>query len=245
MLRDLDGRVAIVTGSSSGIGAAVARRFAAEGARVAGFDLRPSEGCELGVIADLRDSAALGRGVASTRDNLGSPTILVHAAAASASGGSLTTAPEVWADIYDVNVIGAVRLLRLFADGLGAAGGGSAVMISSINANFATPTLAAYSASKAALESLVKTAAVELASNGIRINAIAPASIDTPLLRASFANEPDMAAARQTNERRHPIARWGTADEVAELALFLASERSAWITGATYAIDGGASATRQ
>ncbi len=98
---------------------------------------------------------------------------------------------------------------------------------------------------KAALNGLTRTAALELAPDGIRVNAIAPASIDTPLLRESFDREADPARARADNARRHPIARIGTADEVAELALFLASARSAWMTGAVLPLDGGAHVTRR
>jgi 2-keto-3-deoxy-L-fuconate dehydrogenase len=117
--------------------------------------------------------------------------------------------------------------------------------MSSINADFATPTLAAYATTKAAVNNLVQTAALELAPDKIRINAIAPSSIDTPLLRASFARTPDPAAALAKNAERHPLGRIGTAEEVADLALFLASDRARWITGSVYAIDGGAGVTRR
>jgi NAD(P)-dependent dehydrogenase (short-subunit alcohol dehydrogenase family) len=91
----------------------------------------------------------------------------------------------------------------------------------------------------------MQTAALELAPDNIRVNAIAPASIDTPLLRASFARSPDPEQAVAKNVARHPLGRLGTAEEVAELALFLASDRARWITGSVYAIDGGAGVTRR
>jgi NAD(P)-dependent dehydrogenase (short-subunit alcohol dehydrogenase family) len=118
-------------------------------------------------------------------------------------------------------------------------------MLSSINARYATPSQAAYAATKAALDNLVQTAALELAPSNVRVNAIAPASVDTPLLRASFARAANAAQARAENIARHPLGRLGKAEEVAELALFLVSDRSQWITGAIYAIEGGAGVTRR
>lgn len=154
------------------------------------------------------------------------------------------TDPATFLDLYDVNVVGAVRLLQLCVPAMRARGG-SVILFSSINADFATPTLAAYATTKAAVSNLMQTAALELAPDNIRVNAIAPASIDTPLLRASFARSPDPEQAVVKNVARHPLGRLGTAEEVAELALFLASDRARWITGSVYAIDGGAGVTRR
>jgi 2-keto-3-deoxy-L-fuconate dehydrogenase len=176
---------------------------------------------------------------------IGAPDILVHAAAASFHGGTIETEAQVYADIYDVNVIGAVRLLKWCIPEMKIKGGGSVVLLSSINADFATPQLAAYAASKAALNSLMQTAALEFAPDKVRVNAIAPASIDTPALRASYARGGNPERARADNVTRHPLARIGTPEEVAELALFLASPRAAWITGSVYPIDGGARVTRR
>lgn len=176
---------------------------------------------------------------------MGLPDILVHAAAITATGGVLEVAPERWLEIYDVNVVGAVRLLQRCVPAMKSRGGGAVVLMSSINADFATPTQPAYAASKGALNNLMKTAALELAPDGIRVNAVAPASIDTPAMRVSIASRPDPEQARQANMQRHPLARWGSADEVAELTLFLVSDRSSWITGAVHRIDGGASVTRR
>lgn len=241
----LHGRRALVTGAASGIGAAVVARFRAEGARVAGLDIVAGTDADIDLVADLRSNADVARAVASASAAIGAPDILVHAAAISAPGGCLATDPATFADIYDVNVIGAVRLLRHVVPAMQAGGGGSIVLISSINADFATPTLAAYAASKAALNNLMQTAALEFASDNIRVNAVAPASIDTPLLAASFALAPDQGQARADNIRRHPLGRLGTPADVADLVVFLASARSAWITGAVYPIDGGARVTRR
>jgi len=241
---ELQGSVALVTGAASGIGAAIAARFRAEGARVAGLDLKGA-GRDGDLVADLRSDIALADAFATMKASFGAPDILVHAAAATFHGGTLDTEPGEFANIYDVNVIGAVRLLKLCVPEMRARGGGSVVLLSSINADFATPTLAAYAASKAALNNLMQTAALEFAADNIRVNAIAPASIDTPAMRDSYARTGDAEAARAANRKRHPIERIGTAEEVAELALFLASKRAGWITGSLYPIDGGARVTRR
>ena len=242
---ELTGRTAVVTGAASGIGAAIAARLRTAGARVAGLDINAGIGSDHDIVADLRDGAALTRGLAMARDAIGTPTILIHAAAATHPGGCLDTDPSTFVDLYDVNVAGAVRLMQACVPDMQAAGGGAIVMLSSINARFATPTLAAYAATKAALDNLVQTAALELAPDAIRVNAIAPASVDTPAMRASYARADDPAEARRRNIERHPIARLGTADEVAELALFLVSDNAGWITGSVYAIDGGAHVARR
>lgn len=238
---ELAGRTALVTGAASGIGAAIARRFRTAGARVVGLDLRPASDADEALVADLRSDADVAEAVA----RLGGIDILVHAAAISVHGGVIDTVTAAWADIYNVNVIGAVRLMRHAVPAMRARGGGSILLLSSINADFATPTLAAYAASKAAIESLTRTAALEFAPDGIRVNAIAPASVDTPLLQDSFDRAEDPQAARAANILRHPLGRLGTPEDVAELALFLASDRASWITGAIHPLDGGASVTRR
>jgi 2-keto-3-deoxy-L-fuconate dehydrogenase len=243
-LKQLSGRVALVTGAASGIGAAIVARLQGEGARVAGLDVNPGGASDLELLADLRSAGQLGEAVRTMTGKLGAPDILIHAAAASVPGGVFDTDPAAFIDTYDVNVVGAVRLLQLCAPAMRARGG-AVVMLSSINANYATPRLAAYAATKAALNNLVQTAALELAPHNIRVNAIAPASVDTPLLRASFARTGDPEQARTQNIARHPLGRLGNADEVAELALFLVSDRAQWITGSIYAIDGGAGVTRR
>jgi NAD(P)-dependent dehydrogenase (short-subunit alcohol dehydrogenase family) len=238
---ELAGRTALVTGAASGIGAAIVRRFRAAGARVVGLDLRPAPDADEALVADLRSDTDVEQAVA----RLDGIDVLVHAAAISIHGGTLDTELSAWADIYNVNVIGAVRLLRHAVPAMRTRGGGSILLLSSINADFATPTLAAYAASKAAIESLTRTAALEFAPDGIRVNAIAPASVDTPLLQDSFDRAADPHAARAANILRHPLGRLGTPEDVAELALFLASDRASWITGAIHPLDGGASVTRR
>lgn len=241
----LDGRVALVTGSASGIGAAIVTRLRSAGAGVGGLDREPGSASDHDMVVDVRSATELAAAIDGLNATLGPPDILIHAAAATHFGGCLDTDPEVFASIYEVNVVAAVRLLQLCVPRMRNTGQGAVLFVSSINASFATPTLAAYAASKAALENLTMTAALELAPDGIRVNAIAPASIDTPAMQASFARNPDPEKARAVNALRHPLARLGTAAEVAELALFLVSPQAGWITGSVYPIDGGARVTRR
>ena len=242
---ELQGRRALVTGAASGIGAAIVRRLREAGAIVAGLDVAPDIGSDCDLVADVRSTPALEAALAMMEQRVGLPDILVHAAAITANGGTLDVDPERWLEIYDVNVVGAVRLLQHCVPAMQARGKGAIVLISSINADFATPSIAAYAATKAALNNLMKTAALEFAPDGVRVNAIAPASIDTPLLQSGFAAQADPAQAIAANRQRHPLARFGTPAEVAELALFLVSDRASWITGAVHRIDGGASVTRR
>lgn len=238
-------RAAIVTGTASGIGAAVARRLRWERIMVAGLDLDASIDSDLSIQADLRDDRAVRDAVAQAAAAHGPASILIHCAGISPPGSILDSDDALFRDTYDTNVLSAVRLMRHMVPAMRDAGGGSVVLTSSINARFATPTLAAYAASKAALDSLIRTAALEFAPWQVRVNGMAPASVDTPLLQASFARDEDPAAARERNVSRHPLGRLGAVEDVAELAWFLASDASAWITGGIYPIDGGASVTRR
>jgi NAD(P)-dependent dehydrogenase (short-subunit alcohol dehydrogenase family) len=235
----------VVTGAAGGIGAAVVRRLRQDGARVAGMDLRVATDADAHAIVDLRDPEALLAALAELRHALGPFDRLVHCAAVCPPGSILESPPELFAETYAINVGCAVQLMQHCVPSMRERGGGAIVLVSSINARFATPTLAAYASSKAALEELARTAALEFADWGIRVNAIAPASIDTPMLQASFERDPNPAMARQRNVLRHPLGRLGTPEDVAELVLFLSSDRSSWITGGVFPIDGGAGVTRR
>lgn len=240
-----DDVTAVVTGGAGDIGGAIVARLADAGVRTVSLDRRDAPLAAESVRCDLASDDAVAEAAEWVAAGGSAATIVVHAAVASAFGGVADTPSADWLRLYDVNVVGAARLIRGFAPTMAAAGGGSFLFVSSINARFATPTLAAYAASKAGLESLTHTAALELADRGIRVNAIAPASIDTPLLHESFARADDPDAARAANVARHPLGRLGTADEVADLAVFLSSPSAAWITGSVVDISGGAHVVRR
>lgn len=223
---------------------AIVDAFAAEGARVAALDRVEPPAGTLRICCDLSHDEDVAQAAKSARE-LGEPTILIHAAAVSSFGEVLDTTPDELARINDVNVGGALRLVRAFVPPMRARRRGSILFVSSINGGRATPGLAAYAASKGALDTLMRTLALELAPDGVRVNAVAPASIDTPLLQASFARSKDPEAARRANVERHPLGRLGTAQDVAQALVFLASDQASWITGVTLPIDGGASLTRR
>lgn len=241
----LDGKIALVTGAAGGIGEAVCRCLADAGAKVAALDLNRPDMGDLSLACDLADDAAVASAATEVRAKLGDPDIVVHAAATTEFAGTLDSSPAAFLRVYDVNVGGALRLAQAFAPAMRAKGRGAFVFVSSINARMGAPGLAAYAASKGGLETFLKTFALEVAGDGIRVNGIAPASVDTPMLRASFASKPDPDAALAANVLRHPLGRLGTAEDVAQSVLFLASDASAWITGTVLAIDGGAGITRR
>jgi NAD(P)-dependent dehydrogenase (short-subunit alcohol dehydrogenase family) len=253
----LAGKVAIVTGAGSGIGHASAVRFAREGARVAVVDLDASAadavageivregGAALGIVGDASREDDVATLVERTVQAYGAPTVLVNSAATS-SFGTLAESPAQELDrVMRVNVGSAWICARAVIPLMRAAGGGAIVNLSSITGIVGAPGMAAYATSKGAIITLTRTLALELAEEGIRVNCICPASIDTPMLQASFDRQADPQAARARNVKRHPLGRLGTAEDVANLALFLASDEAAFITGGTYVVDGGALLARR
>lgn len=241
----LSGKIALVTGAAGGIGAAICVRFKAEGAHVVAMDRIASDAGDEAWVCDLADDASIAQGAADLLARLGPPDIIVHAGAATEQADIFASSPQAFNAVYDVNVGGAVRLVQAFAPAMQGAGRGNFVFISSINARMGAPTLAAYAASKGGLETFMKGFALEVAADGLRANCVAPASIDTAMLRASFDRQPDPAAALAANILRHPLGRLGTVEDVANLVLFLASDEAAWITGGVFPVDGGAGITRR
>jgi NAD(P)-dependent dehydrogenase (short-subunit alcohol dehydrogenase family) len=241
----LDGEVALVTGAAGGIGAAVCRRFAEAGARIAALDLRRPQTGDLALACDLSSDSATSAALDQVRRELGDPTVVVHAAATTEFATTLDSSPAEFLRVYDVNVGGALRLVQGLMPAMRTARRGTFTFVSSINARMGAPGLAAYAASKGGLETFLKTLALEVAPDNVRVNGVAPASIDTAMLRESFVRAPDPGAAEAANIGRHPIGRLGTPEDVAELLLFLSSDAAGWITGSVYPIDGGAGITRR
>lgn len=241
----LDNEIVVITGAAGAIGAETCRRFAGEGAIIAALDLAEPGVGQLALPCDLGDDSSVEAAAGRIRAELGDPTIVIHAAATTEFATTLESSPQAFARVYDVNVGGAVRLVQAFAPEMIAAGRGAFALVSSINGYFGAPGLAAYASSKGGLDALMRTLALELAPHGVRVNSVAPASIDTPMLRASFQSQSDPEAALTRNVLRHPLGRLGTPTDVASLLLFLCSREASWITGASVAVDGGASIARR
>ena len=246
----LDGRTALVTGGGSGIGRAVAIRFAAAGARIAVAGRREEKlretaalitgggGEALCVVADVTDGDDARRMVQETVEHLGGLDVLVTAAGIIASGTIESTTLEDWDRMFDVNLRSVFRLTQLSLAHLGRRPG-SIVNLSSVTGTRAFPGILSYCVSKAGVDQLTRCLALELAGKGIRVNAINPGVVVSELHRSGGMDEDAYAAFLQHGRQTHPLGRVGQAEEVAELALFLASDAAAWITGGTFPIDGG------
>lgn len=240
-------RVAVVSGAASGIGLAVARALAREGARVAAVDLKrgPEEPGVAWYRCDVSRADEVAAMANEVRRELGDAAVLVHSAAVTAFLDTLSTSYEEFERIQRVNVFGAYLLMQAFVPAMREKRHGAVVLLASITGIVGAPGMSAYSVSKGALITLARTAALELAEHGVRVNCVCPASVDTPMLQASFDRHPDPVLARELNRRRHPLGRLGTPEDVAHLVLFLASDEASWITGGTYVIDGGALLARR
>jgi NAD(P)-dependent dehydrogenase (short-subunit alcohol dehydrogenase family) len=244
----LAGEIALVTGSTAGIGKAIATRFAAEGARVVvtGRDAERGEtvvaacgGSAAFVRADLSQPAAADALVALTVERFGGLTILVNNAATAGPDGPVASLDdERWRAILEVDLLAPARLCRAAMPHLRASGHGSIVNISSRVATRASRGLAAYTAAKGALEALTRSIAVDEAPNGVRCNAISPGYVINERRDANITDEE-----RARREAMHLIG-LGDADDVAYAAVYLASNESKWLTGTVLPLDGGSSAAR-
>lgn len=237
----LEGRRAVVTGAGSGIGAATARRLAAEGAAVALLDLDEAAAhavaAEVGGPAfgvDVADAAALEAGVAEAAHALGGVDLLVSNAGAGLLRPLEHTGEADLARMVGVNMAGVLHGLRAALPHLRAAGGGSVVHVLSATAERPTSGESAYAAAKAGALSLTRSAALELGP-AIRVNAVSPGVIRTPLSEALF----HVPGAAERILEATPLARAGTAEEVADVVLFLASDLARYVTGQNLVVDGG------
>jgi len=246
----LDGVVAVVTGGGAGIGRGIAQGLAAFGARVAVWE-RDEATCRaaaaeiggLACVTDVRDEAQVDQALADTVAGLGSPTVLVNNAGGTFWSPLLETKPKGWDALWRAN-LGQVLLCtqRVALAMVEAGSGGSIVNIASIEGTRAAPGYAAYAAAKAGVINLTRTAALELAPHGIRVNCLAPDITETDGLRA-------LAAANQSDPSAQfaaivPLGRAGHVDEMAGAAVFLASGLSSYVTGQVLHVDGGSDAAR-
>jgi NAD(P)-dependent dehydrogenase (short-subunit alcohol dehydrogenase family) len=236
----LSGKRALITGAASGIGAACALRFAEEGARVAGIDLREPQGAKLAAFAfaDVSDDAAVAKAVGAVRAALGGIDVVVNAAGVAGGGPVHLIAPEEWDRVIDVNLKGSFHVSRHVVPAMLEAGGGSIVHVASVEGLEGFEGGSAYNASKGGVVLLTRNMAIDYGRKGIRVNAVCPGFIETPLFGGIF-EQPGMEAIKARIEDAHQLGRFGRPVEVANAALFLASDEASFVTGATLTVDGG------
>jgi NAD(P)-dependent dehydrogenase (short-subunit alcohol dehydrogenase family) len=242
---DLDGRVAVVTGGGSGIGAACVRALHAAGARVGVLDLDPGEPRSepedriRAIACDVSDDAAVRSAVDTVAAGFGGIDILVNNAGISAVGPVEANGDAEWARVLDVNVVAVARVTRAALPHLRRSVQAAIVNVSSIAAWAGIPNRALYSASKGAVHSLSLAMAADLVADRIRVNCVCPATVDTPWVARLLASAPDPAGEKERLRARQPMGRLVTAEEVAETICFLAGPRSGATTGTALAVDGG------
>jgi NAD(P)-dependent dehydrogenase (short-subunit alcohol dehydrogenase family) len=237
----LQGKVCVITGTASGIGAESARLFAAEGARVVGIDLDPGAEGELTIEADVSDEAQVRAAFARARGELGRIDVLMNNAGINPTddGSVLETTLEAWQRVQDVNLSSVFLCCKHGIPHLLEAGGGSVVNVASFVAVMgAAVSQGSYTASKGAVLSLSRELGVEFAGRGVRVNALCPGPVNTPLLKELFAKDPERAARRLVHV---PMGRFAEAEEIAAAVAFLASDDSSFITASSFLVDGGIS----
>jgi NAD(P)-dependent dehydrogenase (short-subunit alcohol dehydrogenase family) len=246
-------KIAVVTGGANGIGRGIALRLARDGIAVGILDC-DAEACYrvqseilecggrgMALAADVGSNAATADAIEKLATHLGPPNLAVHSAAVMPSGTILETTEMEWDKAHSVNVRGAFLLCKSILPYMLRLKKGSIVFISSITGVNGLPGLAAYSSTKGALLALARAMAIDYARDGIRVNSVAPGTIDSPMLHAFVATQSDPEATRKRFDEVQPRGRVGTIAEVANVVAFLLSDESSFISGATICVDGGMS----
>ncbi len=251
---ELKDKIALVTGASSGIGRATALKFSGAGARIAlvgrngealekvADEIAKSGGEAFAIVADVTLESDAERVMTGTVERFGGLDVLVNAAGGLSSGTVEDTTFAVWDAMMNVNLRAVFHLMQLAIPHLEKESG-NIVNVSSVTGLRAFPGVLAYCVSKAGVDQLTRCAALELAGKKIRVNAVNPGVVRTQVHRRGGMSEEAYTRFLEHSRGTHPLGRVGEAEEIAELILFLASERAAWITGATYSIDGGRAQT--
>jgi NAD(P)-dependent dehydrogenase (short-subunit alcohol dehydrogenase family) len=238
----LEGKVCVITGAASGIGAESAQVFAEEGARVVGVDIEPGARGELAIEADATDEEQVRHIYERTRTELGRIDVLFNNAGINPTDDSsvLETSLEAWQRVQDVNLRSVFLCCKHGIPHLLEGGGGSVINTASFVAVMgAAVSQISYTSSKGGVLALSRELGVEFARRGVRVNALCPGPVRTPLLEKLFASDPEKAARRLVHL---PMGRFAEAREVASAALFLASDDSSYVTASTFLVDGGLSA---
>ena len=241
MMGRLEGKVCVITGAASGIGAESARVFAAEGARVAGVDLAEGAEGELALVADVTDEDQVREMYERVSAELGRIDVLFNNAGINPNddASALETDLDAWQRVQDVNVRSVFLCCKHGIPHLLSAGGGSVINTASFVAVMgAAVSQISYTASKGAVLALSRELGVEFARRGVRVNALCPGPVNTPLLQELYATDPVAAQRRLVHI---PMGRFGEAREIANAAVFLASDESSFVTASTFLVDGGLS----
>ena len=237
----LDGLAALITGGASGIGLATAHLMSARGARVVVLDRSPSPPAQSwhSIVADVADDEDVRIAVRDAVEHLGGLDIVVNNAGIGSQGTVTDNLSQEWRDVFEVNVLGVVRVSRETLPSLRISNCASIVNVCSIVATAGVPDRALYSASKGAVLSLTLAMAADYAEAGIRVNCVNPGTVDTPWVQRLLASASDPVAERRALQSRQPIGRLVTPEEVAEAIAYLASPGAGAVTGITLAVDGG------
>jgi NAD(P)-dependent dehydrogenase (short-subunit alcohol dehydrogenase family) len=237
----LDGKVCVITGAASGIGAETARLFKEEGATVVGADLKPVSLGDLQLRVDVSDEEQVHEMYASARSQCGRIDVLFNNAGINPNDDTsvLDTSVEAWQRVQDVNLKSVFLCCKHGIPHLLEGGGGSVINTASFVAVMgAAVSQVSYTASKGGVLAMSRELGVEFSRRGVRVNALCPGPVNTPLLQELFASDPEKAARRLVHL---PMGRFAEPREIAQGALFLASDESSYVTASTFLVDGGLS----